>query len=64
MFSCRQSVSVAAVVVCAAVGSMGQSIDLSGVVVNQAGSPVSSGVYFYRLQAEAFTDTKKMILMR
>jgi hypothetical protein len=28
------------------------------------GSEASSGVYFYRLQADDFVDTKKMILMK
>jgi hypothetical protein len=31
---------------------------------NEAGEQVASGVYFYKLQAEDFTQTKKMVLIR
>lgn len=31
---------------------------------NEAGEKVSSGVYFYKLQAEDFVQTKKMVLIR
>jgi hypothetical protein len=32
--------------------------------LNDAGSPVASGVYFYRLVAGGFTQTKKMVLLQ
>ncbi|MCC7429448.1 gliding motility-associated C-terminal domain-containing protein [bacterium] len=31
---------------------------------NEMGNPVSSGVYFYKLEAEDFTETKKMVLLK
>ena len=31
---------------------------------NEQGEPVSAGVYFYRIQAGGFVDTKKMILLK
>jgi len=31
---------------------------------NDAGAPVSSGVYFYRMVAGGFTDTRKMLLVK
>ncbi|MBE2226106.1 MAG: T9SS type A sorting domain-containing protein, partial [Ignavibacteria bacterium] len=32
--------------------------------VDFEGSELTSGVYFYKLSTEGFTDTKKMILVR
>jgi len=31
---------------------------------NRYGEPVGSGVYFVRIRAEGFTQTKKMVLVR
>lgn len=31
---------------------------------SESGQPVSSGVYFYRLQTDTFSETKKMVLMK
>jgi flagellar hook assembly protein FlgD len=31
---------------------------------NDAGAPVSSGVYFYRMAAGGFADTRKMLLIK
>ena len=31
---------------------------------NNAGNPVASGVYFYKLNAKNFTKTRKMVLLR
>jgi hypothetical protein len=32
--------------------------------LNNEGNPVSSGIYFYRLQTEGFTGTMKMFILR
>jgi flagellar hook assembly protein FlgD len=32
--------------------------------LDSEGNPMSSGVYFYRLQAKDFNDTKKMLLVK
>ena len=32
--------------------------------LNDRGQPVSSGVYFYKLTATDFTQTKKMVLLK
>ena len=31
---------------------------------NETGEAVASGVYFYRLTADNYTDTKKMMLLK
>ena len=31
---------------------------------NEIGLPVSTGLYFYRIEAEGFTETKKMIFLK
>ena len=40
----------------------GYSVQWRG--VSDAGEPVSSGVYFYKLTAKNFTQTKKMVLLK
>ena len=35
-----------------------------GVLSMNNGQPVSAGVYFYKIQAGNFVDTKKMILLK
>ena len=32
--------------------------------INDKGQPISAGVYFYKIQAGNFIDTKKMILLK
>jgi len=31
---------------------------------NDLGQKVSAGLYFYRIEAEGFSDTKKMVLLK
>ncbi|MBK6772262.1 MAG: hypothetical protein IPG78_09080 [Ignavibacteria bacterium] len=38
-------------------------IRLSSIVVRQ-GSSLTSGVYFYRLTSDDFSDTKRMVLIK
>jgi hypothetical protein len=38
------------------------SVEWNG--LNNAGNPVSSGIYFYRLRTEGFTGTRKMFILR
>ncbi|MCH7938800.1 MAG: fibronectin type III domain-containing protein [Candidatus Marinimicrobia bacterium] len=39
-----------------------QSVNWDG--ADDRGQPVSSGIYFYRLQAESYSETMKMVLLR
>ena len=32
--------------------------------LNEQGAPMATGVYFYRLQADDFTDTRRMVLVK
>jgi hypothetical protein len=40
------------------------NVSVSWDATDQSGQPVATGVYFYRLDAGNFTDTKKMVLMK
>jgi hypothetical protein len=31
---------------------------------DQAGMPLPAGVYFYRLETDSFSETKKMVIMK
>jgi hypothetical protein len=42
----------------------GLHIDVQWDGVNDQGMPVASGLYFYRLTAQGFTETHKMLLLR
>jgi flagellar hook assembly protein FlgD len=42
----------------------GQLYEASWNGLNNSGQPVSSGVYFYKLVATNFTQTKKMVLVK
>ena len=39
-----------------------QSVNWDG--ADDRGQPVSSGIYLYRLQAESYSETMKMVLLR
>jgi flagellar hook assembly protein FlgD len=39
-----------------------KSLDWDGTDDN--GNPVASGIYFYRIEVGAFTDSKKMVILK